>query len=718
MNERVKHLVLLVVSLLVAACSIDGPVGPQDPTPTVTNDKPFFNHVPGTGTPVVEVDIGKYLLTVRPDVLGPASYQAPLGATTVLFGGGLAYGVSDTQFFSYNPNGFPSSGFTSSGFPIGVDNLLADSHTSTLLIEMVIDDVRVGASSPLGVGVVRETFAFSDIALDDFVFIKYTLTNNSEVPIDNLIVGEAMDHDLGQVIVDNFVEWDDDLEVAKITSPSSPVVVGHTLLDLSVQNYDGMGSGFDTPCPDWNTYEEAWHNFTSGILCDLLLGPTDVRHMASAPAGVSIAPGASFVFWTVLVAGADETEFAANLQNARTQFASLPQVLSAPSIAIEVGVAAVGVLNPDTPGTFDVEYTFPEATQANQVDQVVYFGTPAIATSVSGNIVTATFDKEEFLSRDSQYDPLMNEEQVIGAGRLADGTYFYGVDHPSIERTLLVAPVTQLTFHPGFDMAPTWSGHNRIIFSSDRDGADKIWEMNLDEGESTATVLTDGPWDEAPDAYDPFVAWERLGNPTQIWVGSTAGKGKQKGQPDQDLEASARMLCSDCRNPRFSPDGKSIAFFSDGHIWVKPTVGNGPARQLTFGEFEYLPAWDPDGEEIYYADLRASDIFKVPANGGDPVQVTPSEQSPNRHPALSRDGHWLAFTSRCCGRYGDIVLQNLQTGEHTLVSFDPSLAVAWTGSEFFQNLEFSPDGRRLMFTVVEGGNDINIYVADLSAYIE
>jgi Tol biopolymer transport system component len=95
--------------------------------------------------------------------------------------------------------------------------------------------------------------------------------------------------------------------------------------------------------------------------------------------------------------------------------------------------------------------------------------------------------------------------------------------------------------------------------------------------------------------------------------------------------------------PSWSPDGKSVAFYSarsgNREIWVQPLTG-GSARQITRGpQQSTYPAWSPDGESLAFE--RNGEICTVPASGGEPRCF---KQMPRAFfPAWSPDGRWLAF---------------------------------------------------------------------------
>jgi Tol biopolymer transport system component len=104
-------------------------------------------------------------------------------------------------------------------------------------------------------------------------------------------------------------------------------------------------------------------------------------------------------------------------------------------------------------------------------------------------------------------------------------------------------------------------------------------------------------------------------------------------------------------SPRFSPDGKRVAFRSNrsgrSEIWVFD-VESGQSRRLTFfdGPVTGSPRWSADGMRIAFDSRKfgQANIFVVPAGGGEPQRFT-SGNTNEMLPAWSPAGDYIYYTS-------------------------------------------------------------------------
>ncbi len=124
------------------------------------------------------------------------------------------------------------------------------------------------------------------------------------------------------------------------------------------------------------------------------------------------------------------------------------------------------------------------------------------------------------------------------------------------------------------------------------------------------------------------------------------------GQQNRPFTIEELLKVRRVADPRVSPDGKSVAFTIgdvnfDGNRVVNQiyvvSIAGGEIKQLTIGDKSASsPRWSPDGKKLAY--VTGSQIWVMDHDGEDKKQVTGISTGAGG-PVWSPDGNWFAFTS-------------------------------------------------------------------------
>jgi Tol biopolymer transport system component/tRNA A-37 threonylcarbamoyl transferase component Bud32 len=298
-----------------------------------------------------------------------------------------------------------------------------------------------------------------------------------------------------------------------------------------------------------------------------------------------------------------------------------------------------------------------------------------------------------------------------------------------------------LTNGAALDWSPVWSADGWIYFSSDRGGGSDLWRIPVNErsGRSTgpaeamtkggtaqrlhATISADGqkiayveetvtenifqvPFDPvsakvtgAPSPItvgdrivsDPDirpdgkrVAFQSLGKKMDIYVINVDGTGERQLTDDD----------SQYRVPRWSPDGKQIAVYSNRtgrfQIWTIDVDGGGLRQISDDGTRGVLRSvWEPNGNHLA-ASRDDGSTFILSLLKGEPARAIPAPSDPNESFDVwtwSPDGLWLAGhrKSSTTGGYAGIAVYSVQTGMFQNLT-DSGTSPVWL-----------KDNRRLLF---------------------
>src|SRR5712664_2794043 len=165
--------------------------------------------------------------------------------------------------------------------------------------------------------------------------------------------------------------------------------------------------------------------------------------------------------------------------------------------------------------------------------------------------------------------------------------------------------------------------------------------------------------------------------------------------------------------PKFSPDGKWIAFLSDRegseNLWIMHSDGSDPKQVSKDPNAEFAsPSWAPDGNYVFVSKagfgINTFEIWMYHVQGGSGVQVTKSKAAPTtprnqRHNALgvvaSADGKYLYYAARQGGFAYNAQLPLWQIARRDRKTGDEDVLLQQPESSFRPVL--SPDGAQVLY---------------------
>ena len=173
------------------------------------------------------------------------------------------------------------------------------------------------------------------------------------------------------------------------------------------------------------------------------------------------------------------------------------------------------------------------------------------------------------------------------------------------------------------------------------------------------------------------------------------------------------------RDPSWSPDGKSIAYFSDAsgeyQLYIRDQEGLHPPKVIDLGpdpSFYYKPTWSPDSKYLAYSDKHLH-LWYVDASGGKPVKIDTAIRGSfgtNMEVCWSPDSQWIAYTRDLENQLHAIFLYSLASHTSTQIT---------DGMSDVAHPAFDPNGKYLYFTAStnNGPSDAGIDLSSLNRSI-
>ena len=320
------------------------------------------------------------------------------------------------------------------------------------------------------------------------------------------------------------------------------------------------------------------------------------------------------------------------------------------------------------------------------------------------------------------------------------------------------------------NMDPVWVNNDVIDFISDRDGVANVWTYDT-KSKKLAQVTTFSDFDvKAIDASSDAVVFEQAGNihlldpksGKQNVVNITATGDFPWMMPQwKDVSGAMSNLAlsptgkrvaveargeiftipadkGDVRNmtnsstsaehePAWSPDGKSISYFSDKSgeyaLYIESQDGMTPSREIkipTTGHF-YTSAWSPDGKRIMFHDTNLKLWVVDVATGTAKVVGSDQWMVPTRtmNPTWSPDGKWIAYSKHLNSLYHAIEVVNVETGVSKQVTdgLADAISPTWDASGkylwFLASTDFALKSQWLDMSNYDHNETFGLYAAIL-----
>ncbi len=311
------------------------------------------------------------------------------------------------------------------------------------------------------------------------------------------------------------------------------------------------------------------------------------------------------------------------------------------------------------------------------------------------------------------YVPTWNQRTGAGDAYISIKNYRGGKTAHIWIAKLADSSVTPIPRDNSNDFSPMWVG-DKVYFLSDRSGNTALFSYDVKSQEVKQLVKNDGFDFKSAAAGPGAIVYEQFGSlhlydlatgkehavPVRVAADLPATRARFDKITSKQILASglspsgARAVFEargevftvpaekgDIRNltrtpgvaersPAWSPDGKSIAYFSDESgeyaLHIRDQGGLGAVRKIDLGSppsFFYDLTWSPDGKKIAYSDKRLN-LWYVDLDHPTPVKVDSDLRDTPLHEfdlVWAPDSRWLAYNKQLVNNLRAVFVYSLES---------------------------------------------------------
>jgi len=266
------------------------------------------------------------------------------------------------------------------------------------------------------------------------------------------------------------------------------------------------------------------------------------------------------------------------------------------------------------------------------------------------------------------------------------------------------------------DIYPMWVG-DKIYFLSDRNGPMTLFRYDPQSKKVDELIRNSGEDIVSASAGPGGIVYEQIG---QIHIFDIASGREHQVQVDiagdlSEVRPRFQNVSRELRNSGISPTGVRAVFEAHGEILTVPAE-KGESRNLTNtpGVMERDPAWSPDGKSVaYFSDESGEYALHIkPQNGAGETKKIPLQGKSAFYfdPKWSPDSKNVAFTDNMCNLWMVEVASGKAAKVDTDYVYTLGRSFNWSAdSKWIAFERFLPNRMRAIFVYsVEGGKTTQV----------